>query len=131
MHGIVYIAPRHRVVVDVLQLLPHHLLALDLLGTRPFLPNLVLAVHLVPCLVEGEQVEHGRVGFFQPLHDAPGIFLRRSTRPDASLPLASCAPTGRITLGREMQLPIANRERSHGFGNRYGNRDRSGPCPKR
>jgi hypothetical protein len=57
MCGIVHEASLHRVLMDVVQLLPHHFVILYLLGFRPFLPDLVLAFSLVLQLVKAELLE--------------------------------------------------------------------------
>jgi hypothetical protein len=46
-----------RVVVDVIELLPHHRLALDALRVAPLLPKLVIRLSFVRSLEEGEQIE--------------------------------------------------------------------------
>jgi hypothetical protein len=46
-----------RIVVDVLQPLPHHPLALDALGMAAFLPELVLTLGLVQPLEERQQIQ--------------------------------------------------------------------------
>ncbi len=48
MHRVIDIAALDRIVVHVFQLLPHHLLVADLLRMTPLLPDLVLALGLVP-----------------------------------------------------------------------------------
>jgi hypothetical protein len=47
MQWVVDITPFDRIIVDVLQLLPHHLIGLDLLRLTTLLPYLVLGRSLV------------------------------------------------------------------------------------
>jgi hypothetical protein len=55
--GQVHEASLHQIVVDVLQLLPHHPLALDALGMAAFLPELVLTLGLLQPLEERQQIQ--------------------------------------------------------------------------
>ncbi len=47
MHRVINIASFDWVIVDVLQFLEHHVIALDLLRHAPFRPNLIIALRLV------------------------------------------------------------------------------------
>ena len=73
MAGVIHIAPLHRIQVDVVQLLPHHLLVRDLLRMASFLPELILALGLVVPLVHRELTqERFRVALGEELENRPG-----------------------------------------------------------
>src|SRR2546430_1033142 len=57
MNRLIDVAALHRVEVDVLQFLSHHLVALDQLRMTPLLPELVLPVRLVTRLLLGELLQ--------------------------------------------------------------------------
>ena len=67
MHGFINVASFDGIIVYVLQFLKHHLIALDLLGHAPFLPNLIIALGLVPPLQRPKLAEKylGTLGFQQ------------------------------------------------------------------
>ncbi len=58
MHGIIDVSACYRIVVSVFQLLPHHIVVLDLLRMTPFLPDLIRAFRFVAGLVRLELAEH-------------------------------------------------------------------------
>ena len=58
--------------MDVLHLLFHHFITLDLLGVASFLPQLKLTVRFVPCLFPCELVEQGPFTTgLEPVDDLP------------------------------------------------------------
>ena len=71
--GIIDIAAAHRVQVRILQLLQHHGVVVDLLRMTPLLPDLVVALHLVPQLVIFELIEQAALApAFQVVDDLAG-----------------------------------------------------------
>jgi hypothetical protein len=54
MHGVIDISAGEPIVVHVLNLLPHHLIALNLLRVTSLPPDLVLALSLVPQLMRSQ-----------------------------------------------------------------------------
>ena len=57
MHGIVDVTAFHRVEMNVLELLSQHRLVLNYLWVAAFLPELVLTVSLMSCLLMPQLIE--------------------------------------------------------------------------
>lgn len=68
----IHIASRHRIMMDVINLLTHDHLAHDGLWVTAFLPNLVGSFGFVGALEKGQQIQHAAGAcFFQVIDDAP------------------------------------------------------------
>jgi hypothetical protein len=52
MNRIIHIAPSNRVIMDISDLLLHHLAGMNLLGMHPLLPYLITPIIFVPDLIE-------------------------------------------------------------------------------
>ena len=72
MRRLIDVAALHRVVVKVLQLLPHDVRILNLLRMASFLPKLIIAVNLVVILPEAQLLqEHFHLALDQEIDDPP------------------------------------------------------------
>ena len=68
----IHIASRHRIMMDVINLLTHDHLVHDGLWVTAFLPNLVGGFGFVGALEKGQQIQHAAGAcFFQVIDDAP------------------------------------------------------------
>ena len=73
MRRILDMATLHGVIVNILQLLPHHLFVLDLFWLAPFLPNLILTLGLMRKFACAQLLQENSSRIpFQQSDDLPG-----------------------------------------------------------
>ena len=64
MRRIIHLSATQRIVVNVLDFLPHHVLRLDRLRVTSFLPQLMRLINFVPRFIESQLVQKRFVSFF-------------------------------------------------------------------
>ena len=64
MRWIIHISPAQRIVVNVLDFLPHHVVRLDHLRVTSFLPQLMRLINFVPQFIEPQLLQQRFVSFF-------------------------------------------------------------------
>ena len=58
MCGFVYITPLHRVLVNLFNLLPHHILALNQLRVNALLPEFIGTITLMSFFIKGQLTQN-------------------------------------------------------------------------
>lgn len=58
MHGFIHIAALNWVLVNIFNLLPHHILALNQLWMHPFLPKLIGTIIFVGFFVKSQLIQN-------------------------------------------------------------------------